>query len=201
MMTKRVFIVHGWGGSPDGDWYPWVKKELEEQGFNVEVPAMPDTEEPVIEKWVSFLNKKVGTPDVNTFFVGHSIGCQTIIRYLETLHPSVIVGGAVFVAGWTKLNMKKIREEEVEDIAKPWLETSIQWALVNEHLKNSVAIFSDNDYYVPLEEKNVFEENLNSKTIVLKNKGHFTASDDVTELPVVLDELLELVKETKRHPI
>ena len=100
---KRVFIVHGWGGRPDEAWFPWIKKELEDKGYKVFIPAMPETDEPKMELWIPFLSQLVGKPDLNTFFVGHSIGCQAIIRYLETLPEGVKIGGAVFVAGGEKV--------------------------------------------------------------------------------------------------
>ncbi|KKU21207.1 MAG: hypothetical protein UX31_C0020G0013 [Candidatus Nomurabacteria bacterium GW2011_GWA1_46_11] len=71
---KRVFIIHRWDGNPTEDWYQWLKKELEGRGFEVFVPAMPEPDEPKIETWIPFLSQLVGTPDANTFFVGHSIG-------------------------------------------------------------------------------------------------------------------------------
>ena len=35
---KRVVIVHGWGGSPEDNWIPWLRKEMEKGGFEVIVP-------------------------------------------------------------------------------------------------------------------------------------------------------------------
>jgi len=34
-MSKRVFLIHGWEGSPEEGWRPWLKKELEKRGFKV----------------------------------------------------------------------------------------------------------------------------------------------------------------------
>src|SRR3989338_7241510 len=94
---KRIFIVHGWDGYPEEGWFPWLKKELEAKGFEVQVPQLPQADAPRIYNWVPALTKTVGVPDKQTFFVGHSMGCQTIARYLETLPEGVQVGGAVFV--------------------------------------------------------------------------------------------------------
>ena len=80
-MNPRVFIVHGWGAYPQDDWIPWLKGQLEDKGCEVYNPSMPDTEHPQIETWLSFLANLVGDVDENTYFVGHSIGCQTILRY------------------------------------------------------------------------------------------------------------------------
>src|SRR3989338_169649 len=97
---KRVFIVHGWGGHPEEGWFPWLKKELEAKGFKVFVPQLPDAENPRIQKWVPKLAETVGVPDEETYFVGHSMGCQTIARYLESLPAEIKIGGAIFVAGF-----------------------------------------------------------------------------------------------------
>ena len=64
---------------------------------------MPNTNSPKIEKWVGFLEKNIKSADTDTYFIGHSIGCQTILRYLERLPESTKVGGVVFVAGWFNL--------------------------------------------------------------------------------------------------
>lgn len=77
---KRVIIVHRWEGGSYDDWRPWLKTELEKRDFEVLIPDMPDTDIPVIEKWVHRLANIVGTPDSDTYFIGHSIGCQTILR-------------------------------------------------------------------------------------------------------------------------
>ncbi len=159
-MSHRVFIVHGWYGSPHKDWIPWLKSELEARGFEVYAPEMPNPDKPNIAEWVHMLKMSVGKPDRNTFFVGHSIGCQTILRFLETLGEGEETGGAVLVAPWLHLNTAAYRSQSRMDIAAPWLETPIQWAKVLSHTKNFSAIFSDNDPYVPIADSKIFKEKL-----------------------------------------
>ena len=96
---KRVIVVHQWMAGVDGDWRPWLKTELEKRGYEVSVPEMPDIDTPVIEKWVNKLSEVVGKPDSDTYFVGHSIGCQTIMRFLEKEKSKVKVPKILFVAG------------------------------------------------------------------------------------------------------
>lgn len=74
----RVIIIHSWGSNHEANWYPWIKVQLERNGHEVIVPDMPDTNKPVIEKWVEEIKKTVGTPNKDTYFIGHSIGCQAI---------------------------------------------------------------------------------------------------------------------------
>ena len=190
-MTKKVFIIHGWGGSPEEGWFPWLKKALEEKGFKVFVPTMPNPDEPKIETWVSFLSNLVGTPDLNTFFIGHSIGCQAIIRYLETLPEEVKIGGAVFVAGW--YNLRNLETEEEKQIAGPWVNTPRNDKKIRKIMNKAVAIFSDNDPFVLPENQKSWRDKTGAKIIVEHNKGHFSGSDGVTELPSALESILGMV--------
>lgn len=192
-MKKRVFIVHGWDGKPSGAWLPWLKKELEAKGFEVHVPQLPDAGSPRIYNWIPALAEVVGTADENTYFVGHSMGCQTIARYLETLPEGLKVGGVIFVAGFFKHLSGLEDDEDVRATDKHWLETSINLNKIQTHIKKSVAIFSDDDPWVPLDNQDDYREILKSEIIIEHAKGHFRGSRDKTkELPIVLDKLLEI---------
>ncbi|MBX4211246.1 MAG: alpha/beta hydrolase [Candidatus Yanofskybacteria bacterium] len=186
---KRVFIVHGWGGSPEMNWLPWLQKELEARSFEVHVPGMPDPDTPRIEVWVSKLAQEVGQPDSNTYFVGHSIGSQTILRYLEQIDTAI--GGVLHVAGWFTLNL----EPEEETIAQPWLTTPINYEKIKHVAPKMIALFSEDDPSVPLENKDLFEQRLQAKTIIEKNAGHFTGEEDGrTEYPIILESFLSLAQ-------
>ncbi|HEY0907981.1 MAG TPA: alpha/beta fold hydrolase [Candidatus Paceibacterota bacterium] len=185
---KRVIIVHRWDGNSGNDWRAWLKSELERKGFEVIAPDMPDTFAPAIDKWVAALAKAVGTPDKNTYFVGHSIGCQTILRYLE--RTSTPVGGAVFVAGW--FNLENLESDEVRSIARSWIEGKIDAAKVRTALSSSTLIISDNDPYGCFDEnKRKFAE-IGSKIVVIPDGGHFTEDEGCKELPAIIEELEKL---------
>lgn len=204
---KRVFIIHGWGGSPKSDWYPWLAKNLKSERFSVEVPEMPDTDNPKIKAWVLHLQKVVGQCDANTFFVGHSIGCQAIMRYLEKIPEnekalrrqglSEQAGGAVFVAGWFKLS--GLESDEERFTSSPWVSTPIDFEGVRNRAKKFICIFSDNDPYVPLDNTSLFSEKFGAEIIIEKSKGHFTGDDGVIELPVALDAVLKISRGEKNE--
>lgn len=178
---KRAVIVHGWGGDPQEGWFPWLKKELEGRGYAVEVPEMPDTMRPTIDAWVSKLREVVGQPDEGLLLVGHSIGCQTVLRYLATVHSSA--GAAVLVAPW--VGLVGLGDDEEWAIAKPWLETPIDFAAAKAHAQQFLLIFSDNDEFVPLENEEQLTEALDATSIVLHDKGHINGEAGVTELPEI----------------
>src|SRR3989338_8126447 len=123
-MRKKVFLIHGWDGRPDNHWFPWLALEPKARGVEVNAPQMPHTGEPRVLEWIGFLKEYVGIPDKDTYFVGHSLGCIAIARYLADISdtPSAFgispskdgekkVGGCVFVAGFSgRLNISEIRE-------------------------------------------------------------------------------------------
>jgi len=191
-MPKRVFIIHGWEGHPKEGWFPWLKKELEKRGFSVQVPAMPNTEKPKIEAWVSFLNEIVSKIDENTYFIGHSIGCQAILRYFESLKEGEKAGGTVLVAPWLTLTDQAMPGQEEKAIASPWLETPLNFEKIRQSSDNFIAIFSDNDEYVPKENQTIFKEKLDAKIIIEHNKGHFGGEDGIKKLPIVLESISAL---------
>ena len=183
-MRKKAFIIHGWGGYPGEGWFPWLKRELEKINYEVSVPSMPNPEEPKISEWTSFLSDHIVSPDKNTFLVGHSMGCQAILRYLENLPSEIKIGGVFLVAGF--VNLVNLESKEEREIAKPWLTKPINWNKVKLHIDKIVSIFSDNDTWVPLSDSKIFKDRLGAEIIVEKEKGHFSGDDNVKMLPILL---------------
>lgn len=194
-MKKRVFIIHGWDGFPEEAWFPWLKKELEQKGFDVTVPVMPNPAKPKIETWVSHLVSLVGEPDEHTYLVGHSMGCQTIMRYVASLDGKKI-GGIVLVAGFFEL--VKLDDNEDRAILLPWVETPFDYKKITQSTHNITAIFSDNDQWVPLKNVEIFKERLGNPTVIVEhNKEHFSQSSGIKELPSVLEAILKYDQRSK----
>lgn len=171
-MNKRVIIVHGWSGSSDRDFLPWAKEELEKKGYEVIVPNMPETDYPKIENWVPYLAKVVGEAREDDILIGHSMGCQTILRFLESLPKGKKVDKVILVAGFGPY-LKGLTEKE-QSIAQPWIDAPLNLDQVRTKSNTFIAIFSDNDPYVPLEEnRKLFEEKLGAQIFTEHNKGHF----------------------------
>ena len=183
--------MHGWDGYPEEGLFPWLKKELEARNFAVFVPQLPKPDEPKIHNWVPRLKEIVGIPDEQTYFVGHSMGCQTIVRYLASLPEKQSCGGAVFVAGFFK-KLTNMENDEVRKIANEWLSVPLDFVAARKNIPKSVAIFSDNDPYVPLDNMDDFKDKLESKVIVKATMGHFSGSKGIVELPEALEAVLRL---------
>ena len=191
---KRIVLVHGWGGGPSADWFPWLIDELKKRNFDVIAPQLPDTDNPRIENWVPALAKAVGTPDQNTFFIGHSLGCQTIARYFETLPQDIKVGTVIFVAGFfDSLNREEYDQDDMQT-SNLWLNAPLDLKRVKQHISKSIYYISEDDSDVPLSNKDKFASELGSEVITLNGYGHFKAEEGSTEIPIVLDKLLEIAK-------
>lgn len=188
---KRAIIVHCWEGYPEYCWYPYVKKELEARGFQVEVPAFPDTENPKLDKWLPMLKEIAGKPDGDLYLIGHSIGCATILHYLESLAENQKVGGAVLVAGY----IDAIGFNEL----KNFFETPINLEKIKGKSKNGfIAIHSDDDPYVDLKYAEIFKEKLGAEIIIKHGAKHFSGAiegeEACLELPEVAQSIDKLIK-------
>lgn len=193
-MTNTVIIIHGWEGSPDEPMISWLTKELEKNNFKVIVPLMPNPEEPIIKDWVDKITEVTLEPGLNTYFIGHSIGCQAILRYLETLDNNIKIGGAVFIAPWMHLDENTLVEEgeSVIKIAKPWTETPINWTKIKNISDKFVCLFSDNDKYSTPESFEIIKNNLSPKIIQEHNKGHYDKESGIKDNPTALKELINI---------
>ncbi len=182
-MTKKAILIHGWDGYPEEGWRPWLKDELEKQNFEVIVPAMPNSAKPKMNEWLKHLEEIVGHPDGSYYFVGHSLGCITILRYLESLDKDVNIGGVVSVAGFTS----NLGFDELDT----FFQSKINWNKIKSYCKNFVAIHSDNDPYVSLHYADFFKDNLDAEVIIENNKKHFSGEDNINELPSALESVLK----------
>lgn len=189
MLQKKAYIFHGWSGSPDNGFKPWIKNELEKVGYMVESPQMPDTDTPKIETWLPFVQNLIQNPDEETILIGHSMGGAVVLRYLETLPEGIQIKKAVLVA--PVVDAIKDMGEEEKSIAKPWLETPLNFEKIKRSAKEIIGFFSDNDKYIPLESEKILREQCGAKTFIEHQKGHYSNSDGTTEVPSILQTILE----------
>lgn len=187
-MSKRVFILHGWGDYYNKGWFSWLEKELKKKGFEAKSLNMVP-QPPVLSKWKVILKKAVKNPDKDVFFVGHSAGVMTILHYLSELLKDAKVGGVVMVAGWTDdLGMGEL---------KNFFKTSLDWKKVKSHCKKFISIYSNNDPYVKPYHAKVFKTKLGAKLVLDKGKKHFSHEEGIDKLRSVLNEVLKISEKFK----
>jgi len=188
---KRAVIVHCWGGTPNYCWYPWLKGQLEARGFEVQVPALPDTDLPQLQAWLTELTKTIGTPDEDLYLITHSLGTATALHYLSQLPAKVKIGGMVVIAG----NFTDRGYQEMANFFHPAPDTAQALTHV---IKPIGLIYSDDDPWMPPAEGRQYQTALNGHFTLLKGKGHFSgpldAADSCTELPEALNAVEKLSK-------
>ncbi len=187
---KQAVIVHGWGGSPEEPMLKWLKKKLEERGYAVSSPNMPNPNYPDVRVWPKKLEGII-KPSDETLIIGHSVGCFALLRYLENLPKKVKIGKCIFIAPWIELDKETIKEEGPKsvEIMNKWTENQVNWDDVKNACKKFICIFSDNDPFVVRDNWEIFRVELNAKTIILKKRGHFDPASDVKNLPEILQFL------------
>jgi len=149
---------------------------------------MPDTVTPLLDKWAPYLAKIVKTPDENTYFVGHSLGCITILRYLEALKEDQKVGGAVLVAGFAH----DLEYDGYKGELSSFFRTLVDWERIKKHCHKFVAIHSDDDPWVQVKHNKIFKEKLKAVSKIMHQMKHFSGDDGINELPIALESVLKI---------
>jgi predicted alpha/beta hydrolase family esterase len=189
-MRRRAYIIHGYQGYPEEAWLPWLKRELEKAGFDASLPRMPSPDHPVIAEWIGFISGLVGEPDTGTVLVGHSIGGQAVIRYLEILGAGGKAVGRTALVGtdFPSWPGPGAPERKIDDeVLIPWFTTGVDPAKVRKAAGLCTVILSDDDPYVPLEGARAgFAASLHPRIVIEHGKGHMNDESGITDLPSAL---------------
>jgi predicted alpha/beta hydrolase family esterase len=194
-VQKRAFIIHGYLGYPEEAWLPWLKRELGTRGYRASLPRMPHPDRPVIAEWVAYVAGLVGEPDPQTVMVGHSLGGQAVIRYLERLGATgKSVGKTVLVASGFPPGMTREQAEvtaEGDQVLVPWLTVGVDAALVKSAAGSCTVILSDSDPYIDAGRAEAeFRAALDPRIIVEHSKGHMNDESGLTDLPSALQAVV-----------
>jgi len=156
---------------------------------------MPDPGKPKKSAWLNALMSLNDKIDEDAYLIGHSVGCQAILRMLDALPSGRKIGGAVLVAGWVSVPNWNGRSEAEKAVLNDWMNPPLVLSNVVNKSKYISAIFSDNDEFVPRENWAACEKELKAQVIVKHRFGHFEAND-LYELPEVTHAILAMVNGT-----
>ena len=182
-MPNRATIVHGWQGSPDINWFQWVGKELQKLGYTVDIPQMPNADNPKFSDWMETLEAL--TPNENTLLIGHSLANSLILRYLEK--RTAKAKAAFLVAAWDWLM------EDIKEYHQTFFETPFDYEAIKAKNIPITIVNSTNDPYIDFEQSKGLAAKLNATFIGIENAGHFNEKAGYTTFP----QLFEILKE--RH--
>lgn len=182
-LPTRVIIVHGFRANVDAHWFPWLRDALADRGIAATSVDLPLAESPNPADWEREVSLALGTPDEQTWIVGHSLGAVTSLRVLAAQLGDWRLGGVVFVAGFTG------KLDTLPDLAD-YLADDVDAERVAERISTRVVVRSDNDTLVPPAASDALARRLSAEVRVQPGAGHFLEADGMTSLPVVLDALL-----------
>lgn len=172
---SKIFIIHGYTAGPDSNWFTWLKLQAESHGAQAHVLQMPDSSSPDDEAWQLTLQNVVSDTDENTFFVGHSLGCVTALRFIQLLKNPVTVGGVVMVSGFG---------QTVETL--PQLEgftrTPLDFDLLKKRIRRRAVLLSLDDSIVAPVHSLRLSQDLNAALFGIPQGGHFLDRDGFTRL-------------------
>ncbi len=182
-------LLHGFTGTPNGIFFPWLKRELQKRELKYSAPQLPNTKNPVESEQVGYVLKhcKFGN---RTILFGHSLGAVVAMKVAEKLRGKIT--GLVLAGGFLNPNFR--------DHSRPFDKT-FGWKFDFQKIKRNVGfvkILSDkNDYAIPLEQGRLLRKKLSGLVIEAEGqKPHFT---DKVE-PEILESLTPSIKVFTTRP-
>jgi len=183
---KKVFIIHGFQGAPNGGWRPYLMRELEKHDIYACSLSMPSPEAPKLDEWLEEIKHYV---DINKndeiYLVGHSLGGTAILRYLEKYTLSNIKGVILVSAPCNQNTHEKIRD---------FLSNDFDWIKMKNKVSRVVVIHGDDDPLVPISEAQKISQELKGELVIVPSGKHLNESAGFTELPEALSALIEMMK-------
>lgn len=186
---KKVFMVHGFGGEPNGGWRPWLMGKLAKEDIWACALSMPTPNEPKKDEWVHEISRVVGEVNTNVFLVGHSLGVPALLSYIESLPENSKIGGIVLVSGI----IHQIPGKEKYIPINHFYEKEFNYQKIKNICLNIFIIHGYNDSAVPFEQGEELSRNLSCELISIKNGGHLNGSSGWYELPEALEVLLKMI--------
>lgn len=178
---QTVFIFHGVGGSPEENWFPWLKKELEKRDFNVIIPQFPTPEGQTLENWLKVLKKYHKNINENTILIGHSLGVPFALNVIERNK----IGAAYLVAGFYGK-----AENDFDPGMATFAQREFDWGKIHQNCKKFHVYHSDNDPYIKLEKAEQLAEKLNVDLTLIPKAGHINKASGYTEFNRLLEDIL-----------
>jgi len=181
---KNAVILHGTTGSPEGNWFQWLKGQLEAEGLQVWLPSLPHPEHPSLREAADFVHEHCPFPiNVDTLIVGHSSGA--ILGLILAQENKAKIGGLVAVSVFYDNSLGWDANDRLFDVP-------FDWPAIRANANKLLFVHSDDDPYVPLEQAQFVADNCKGEIVVLPGQGHFNLekSEEYRAFP----KLLELIK-------
>ena len=186
--SLKAVILHGTGGSPDENWFPWLKKELEASGVEVFVPRLPVGVEQNLENWNKAFTEQIPFElDGDTILIGHSNGAAFMLSLLNQ-HRKEPLLSSVFVSGFYQ-NLGG----EFEQFVKSFIDIDFDWSLIRKNAGKVLQLHGTDDPYVPMNSAEGLSRLLGSEVVKIDEGGHLNAAAGFLEFPELKTRLSAII--------
>lgn len=182
---NNYLIVHGSFGSPFGNWFPYLRGELEKRELVVYTPDMPSgVGYQNYDNWSNVMKAYVdaGIINENTVIFAHSIAPVFVCKFL--IENSIKVKRLVLVCGFN--NYLGINDDYDAVNESMYLDNLEE---VKNYCNDIVCFYSDNDPYVTFDKEKEFADMIASTQVVIQNGGHLNSESGYDEF----EELLKYI--------
>lgn len=186
---KRAVILHAMTEkTASGHWYPWLKRELENRGYNVWLPEMPSPNLPNAQETTNFLLSNKGWDFNGNLIIGHSWGAVQILHLLQNLSEGVRVKTAVPVSVYSQV----LADEPDWEQLKGLFEEPFEFDRIKVAAQKFLFVHGDDDPWCDPKQAEYLAGAVDGELVFIKGGKHFSTSLDptYTEFPALL-ELLE----------
>lgn len=181
---KNVIILHGTDGSPEQNWFPWLKKKLEARNYKVWVPLLPGNHTPNRRVYNDFLLSS-DWEFKDSIVIGHSSGAVSVLNLLmDERCPQVEM--AIMVSAW-KSGVPLRYEKDNQQFVDLFPPEGFNFEIIKQKADKIAFLHSDNDPYCPLGQAKYLAEQLNAPLNIVHNGDHLGSK--FKELPQLWDIL------------
>lgn len=185
---KTAIIIHGTDASPDANWFPWLKKELEIFGYQVIVPQFPQSRERLddwneLDAWFNAFEPYRKFVSKGSILIAHSKGAVFCYHLLPTFHEKL---RAVFlVAPWYAYHWYRPGKKLSTFHRDPF-----RWDLLKDTADYFEVYQSTNDIIEPWEGEKIAND-LAGNAVIVRNAGHFNTNSDkkFIQFPLLLNHI------------
>lgn len=185
---KKVFIIHGFMGTPNGGWKPWLMSELDKLGMYACALPVFDPQHPIREEWMEEIGRQVNrSKGDEVYLIGHSLGVAAILNYLESAELEQPIAGAFLVAGPYEALETENLTSRIRRIDN-FFPHPFDFDKIKKQAKKFVVIHGDNDDRVPVAHGEKIAEELDCELVVVPNGGHLSGGEGWQTLPALLEQ-------------
>jgi len=178
--VKRALIIHGFTETPSQYWYAEEVKFLESLGYEATAPQMPHRFTPLENSWLKVIEDFA--PDEETVLIGHSLGGNIILEFLEKtgqrVDKLILAGTPIRHSEKLKIGDQNSFKLYREAIAIECLldlcgyEEIYDWEKIKDSVNTVHLVYKKDDVLVPLDDGKILAQRLDGVLQILEGHDH-----------------------------